>query len=123
MTLFDFLDVFEDDPLYDEILEEYQKYGRYVGLGVSCFCMFCFLLVFPLFFVQVQNTLKKTTTYERFAHNQKKSSRKMRSSELSDTSTMLLQNHVSSDLSLESSDLSSSQITDTQVSVKKKCLC
>lgn len=60
----------EGEGLFRELFleEPLKSLWAYVGLGISIFSAFAFLLVLPLFYVQLVNIIKKTTTSERFGY-------------------------------------------------------
>lgn len=44
------------------------RHEQYIALGIACFSALCLVMVVPLWFVQLNNIVKNTTTYEQFAH-------------------------------------------------------
>ncbi|CAG9316659.1 unnamed protein product [Blepharisma stoltei] len=87
MLLLDAYGDVSDDPLYDN-LNEINQFWEISLIIIFSVCGIAFLLVLPLFYVQVVNLLSNTTTHERFAF--KKSARKSGKNLDSDTSSMLL---------------------------------
>lgn len=56
---------------FDMLQEErrflrYKSYHKEFGLTVTILCIVCFMFAFPVWFVQMSNIIKKTTTKERF---------------------------------------------------------
>ena len=45
---------------------EYKAYHKELGLIITIICMIGFFFAFPIWFVQLTNICKKTTTQERF---------------------------------------------------------
>ena len=67
------------------LTEPLKSYGYYVSIILACYSGFAFLLVSPLFYVQLVNIIKHTTTNERFGYNvffyiEKKKRKKKRTS-------------------------------------------
>lgn len=125
--ILNYLEHIEGKGVYPIIFdyEPFSSASKTVGLTVGIFSGLTFLLVLPLFYVQLINVIKNTTTHERFAYKKNKDNKykASKSSNDSDTSSMLLQNEEN-----EITHLTGrlSGISDSEVSIQEtttKFLC
>lgn len=84
LGIFDYLSIYEAKH---EILPHVPTNHDEAALSVSCFCALTLMFVSPIWYVQLGNILKGTTTYERFGYGISG-----KDSKISDSQSMLLGN-------------------------------
>ncbi|OMJ83643.1 hypothetical protein SteCoe_15369 [Stentor coeruleus] len=62
LGVLDYFDMLQDERKF----LKYKSYHKEFGLAVTGLCIIGFMFVFPVWFVQMSNIIKKTTTKERF---------------------------------------------------------
>ena len=85
MGVLDFTNIFTHDH---QILPDMPTNHKIASLGVACYCALALAVVFPIWYVQVTNIIKNTTTHQRFAYNGVKANDK--DSKNTDTQSMLI---------------------------------